>query len=723
VRTLPLLLAAAAAGFLGGWLAAGGGGEAGAARHATRAASIAPPERERGAAAGEGGSTLAKALASIAPPEPGRGHGRIDGCVRTKQGGSRGGAVIRAERNEDDEDGGEVDDTLEGRVRTLVRSEQRRLADTFEVLSDREGRFAFTGLAEGAYLLTATLKGHRLAVDGEESVEASPGDTVDFVAEEVAEVEVSVLLPDGTPAGAFRVEAMSEESGAVESEWHEGARTTLRLPAGAHHLVATGRDAGPDPTFRFGSDPERIEAVIGGPPLQVTLRLLPKRRLFGRVRVAVGEPTGLLRIHALRLGGGEEPDLRRLLDTGETEYAYGSADGYAFEFDEDEVSEGRVLLGAALSGTVLAWRVIDVAGATQCDFGIERLPTEQLLAVTVLGPDGAPLEDVSVWAGAEDGDGDSCADGNSAIRVGDGSFLVAHYPDDGAVRRFVGVSHEALGSKRVHYRRDTDRSLTIRFGPAARLLVSMRGLSGSDLRGLLSVALVPPEFQDLEIAGLASDATIFAGNDRLELGPAESGSYRLVVFLLQDKERFEVARHEVRLGPGENKLNLPLPALHRLTVRAPGLAAGRKLELRRAESRDWRRRARHLGGDGVATFTLLPPGRYLLTEEDVFSPAMTVEVPHTGEVLFAPSFNAMAVVISDPEGGLARAGLADGDLVVGIDGAEFADATEMRLLVAKAARSTAPVTLLVERNGRRLEIRLPQPALLGAGGAFEPASR
>ncbi len=716
-----LLFAAAAAGFLGGMIVRGPAGEERTARHERQPAPVLAAQgredsrRERGA--------LGQALASLPLPEPLRGSCRIDGTVRTVDGKGVRGALVRAvlEQEQGCGEGDAQPPTLEEEVRALVRSRLERQANTHEVMSDAAGRFALTALPYGEYALSGHLAGYRLSAGDEEVVTLRPGDPVAFIAEAVRDVAVLVVLPDGAPAGQCLVTATGESDEECREAPCRAGRATLRLPAGVYLVTAHEQP--------LLSDPVRVVVAPEGPAPEATLQLRPSAGLGGRVILAQGKLLDQVFVHALRLGAGEEPDPDRLV--GEGVIAATDTEGGTYQFDEEEVPQGRYLVGVGMGsgGSLLAWRVVDVSPNTRCDFDIPWPPAKGFVTLRVAGPSGEAVNDIQVRTGAVSEGWFASFSEDAAIRIGEGVFLVAHAPTGANERNLVEAVSGEFGLKRAYYDPDRDRTVNIRFGEPARLTLHLRGLAGSACEGLLGAALVAPGLGEEDIWQLGPGDRGFDREGTIPLGPVESGSCRLVLYVWMHNHDYEIARHDVDLRPGTQELTIPLPTLHPLAVRAPNLRAGTSLVLERGGG-SWMSVTRRVREEGTATFALLPAGRYTLRQEDVYGAAMEVTVPHAGAVAFEPralAFNAIHVSIADREGLLARAGFLDNDLIVGINGTEFSGQGQMQLLAVKAAATPGTATLTVERAGRRLQIKLDLQAVLAAGesagGGFEAVTR
>jgi hypothetical protein len=131
-----------------------------------------------------------------------------------------------------------------------------------------------------------------------------------------------------------------------------------------------------------------------------------------------------------------------------------------------------------------------------------------------------------------------------------------------------------------------------------------------------------------------------------------------------------------------------------------------------------------------ATLPMLPAGEYVVQVGEGF---MTLRVPAAGVVRFVPdSHNALRVVVADPEGAFARAGLATGDVVLGANGKTFRELRRGGDLVGtlhwqwRLAHTT--FALMVQRtSGLVEEVPVDFSTLHGSekasGGRFEPITR
>ena len=100
----------------------------------------------------------------------------------------------------------------------------------------------------------------------------------------------------------------------------------------------------------------------------------------------------------------------------------------------------------------------------------------------------------------------------------------------------------------------------------------------------------------------------------------------------------------------------------------------------------------------------LVPGVYTIQCWGSASGKMEVSVPAQGTVRFeATVYNAQKAHLKDVNGSFAKAGVRDGDLLIGIDGQEFTNERTMQAMMTLAAERKS-VSMMILRGGRRLTI-------------------
>jgi S1-C subfamily serine protease len=130
--------------------------------------------------------------------------------------------------------------------------------------------------------------------------------------------------------------------------------------------------------------------------------------------------------------------------------------------------------------------------------------------------------------------------------------------------------------------------------------------------------------------------------------------------------------------------------------------------------------------DGKFVFEDVPPGDYRLSSWGRSTTQMDVVVSGSLVVRYDPVvMDALRVVVSDPAGAIAASGLRDGDLVVGVDGTEFENTTQINALMS-LAQTKPKATLTVLRGTTRFDLEVDVSKLWRnreAGGGFQPAPR
>jgi hypothetical protein len=288
----------------------------------------------------------------------------------------------------------------------------------------------------------------------------------------------------------------------------------------------------------------------------------------------------------------------------------------------------------------------------------------------------------------------------------------------------VEITSKKYGKKSISYQRGKQREFEVRFRAPATLAVTVSGFKGSEHADRIQLGLSRPSGK----GGLSSvtGAESPDGDGNVVLGPVESGDYELVLHVrIGRHQTMPAVRRPVTLPAGESDLTLPMPTLHEFVVAGEkGTQYTLKAE---PDAGFWFYQSQRCGDDGRAGFGPLPAGRYVLQSSGK-SGEMVVTVP-CGEVVFkASEYNAMKVSIRDANGMLARAGLADGDLIVAIGGQEFTGQRQMQMLFAAAMMSGENATLTVIRGGRTLELTVDLKATMqnadaGPGGSVRPVAR
>jgi hypothetical protein len=166
-----------------------------------------------------------------------------------------------------------------------------------------------------------------------------------------------------------------------------------------------------------------------------------------------------------------------------------------------------------------------------------------------------------------------------------------------------------------------------------------------------------------------------------------------------------VPRTHAALRAGHNEVTLAVPPVYDLVVIGEQGEGLYLLPLPEALDDD---QADAVGArcdvDGRVRFERVPAGRYALALASTRGSYMVVDVPAAGEVRLAPvpATAFMARVFGGASAPLVRAGLANADYIVAIDGERLATAEEGLARIAAAATDGRDVALGILRGGARM---------------------
>jgi hypothetical protein len=686
-------------------------------------------------------------------PASRRGDRAIRGHVADARGKPLAGVLVRATRVGDESAraprrnevgrAAPPPPSLEEAVRKAVEEYYERGADFRETTTDADGNYAFTELLAGRFTVAAWLEGFRL-YDPNGAHEVRPDAKIDFIAKPVIAVPVEVTLPDGKSAAAALVAASSKGgNGGGESTGWTPQAATIALAPGTWEVSATLGDPqqGPPWPEYLASSKELVTIADGAAPPTVKLALKGEPGVRGRVLKPDGTQVQYAHVRLVSQPSGE-PDLKRIAEDPDAKSAWAENGDFLFR----EVEPGRYVVATSSNfrnQKLVAKAVVEVKeGMVVQDLVLPELDPATCVVAKVTGPDGALLSEANFQWRVER---DKAATGNqwqsdtAAERKEPGLWWL---PLDSAAngdfdplkswppqsRLFLITWTEGYGSTSIEIYQAT-RSVEVRFGPPATLLVTVPGYVQGEYVGRV-------RFQ-LDRAGEGAARFGWGGGgepDKKEgvarIGPVEAGRYKLVMWVSdKGQERWQqsdVASQEVSLAAGENHVSMSIPTLYPLTVRMPAGSEGR-LQLQSIGRTQVRGRQAGISKEGTATFGDLAPGDWRITWTGGTTPGvMNVSVPAGGVVDFAPmNVTALRVTVADASGRLVAAGLQDGDLVVAIEGKEITSYLDWQLLQT-ASRLKKEVVFTILRGTTRSDVTLEARIVndtVRLGGTFEPATR
>jgi len=491
-------LLGAVLGALGMWLATHGfttsptdgpaatpAGVAGETLKSDRPVPIAPPEAPRlDARTPEGGpsgstATLAAAIEALVIETP-QGHGTITGHVRTKDGAPLEGAVVRGftmHRSWPRDRVGTVPSlpTVEASVRTFALDAKWNAAAMRETRTDKEGAYVLKDLVDAPCELGAWAVGYEIRRAGRDQESTLPGATVDFEANSVVPVLLTVLMPDGTTAVAANVFwSLPKRGGGGGGSWTTDD-PVVEMEPGTWSVVAQVRE-------QMRSKPVTVTAGATTDP--VVLRLETRNAIEGTVHFDAADKDWVYATVEARRRGAASTDRA---DTQSPR-----APDWTFRFGDLEAGDYDIIVWLA-DLAPLATQFVHVEGGTATvTLAIPRLGPAQVLEARVYGPDGNILGESDVGFSLTERTPTAVTGlGARAVRRPDGTFLIpltsprrmtqARAPgrtsgpdaargvdagpptDDGPVRWSLQVRSKAHGAKEAEFVFGVTPRVEIRF--------------------------------------------------------------------------------------------------------------------------------------------------------------------------------------------------------------------------------------------------------------------
>jgi hypothetical protein len=657
----------------------------------------APEQPPEPAEPREGQSPYEAWLASLEVEIPPAGTGRIWGTV-TSLGQPVGGATVRARPlfPEEYPRTGTMEEQLEHRVRSSLFGERA----VTEAVTGPDGRYEFTGLAEGDHMLEAEADGYRMVSRAYDR--HTPDTEVNLVMRPVAYLVLDVRLPNGSQPERAQV-SYSHGNSRSGGAWSP-ASPELEIPIDSISVTVQYDE------FRAE---EFTIAASRGERVRRTVQLASVGQILCRVEAPPGvQAPRRLSLHKEQNPGTEPP-------TAVSGFGSPVRVGSPEQFGPLVPGRYRVIL--AENQRVIAWEDVDVADRrVEVVFTLEapEHKPEDFIPVRVLGPSGNPIGQprFEVWWTQN---GSRSQTTVRPVDRGDGLFwLPRHQPSARHIREgveavyIVQVTSAEHGQIVAKYPDSATHELLVRFDDATSLEVNVPGASGSPYRGDLRVYLIadapqsssrpdyirPPGARNI---AMLSEVTAFP---RLQ-----PGRYRVVLVTISKGDfgdsEYPLMEEWVDIRSGANRTTLQLPTLHSLTVVLPegaGPMSRPTLEFPSGQREVLRINASR---QRVGVF---PAGSYILSDS---GGRMRINLTSDLEVtLDFSANNALEVRNIGEEGEAYDMGFREGDLVIAVDGEDPEDAQRLRELVNESLRNET-TTWTVIRNGARVNLRLNGPAV------------
>jgi hypothetical protein len=672
-----------------------------------------PPEQRTAAVPTPGPAATIAPLPGDSPfadlaPGPGPvGDGIIFGKVTTEDGRPLAGVTVRAQPNVPhfpDRLGGPPPpgDPRMPQIRAEVRHMLLARAGIREALSDQDGRFLITGIADMSYWIEGFKPGYLIRREERGNVHA--GQDIPLIAHPMVRLEARVLGPDGQPARYALLEIKRGAGGSGHRAWTP-EHPAVEFAPGPLWIRAVTNDG-----FRFASESEERLLVVGVRAKPVVLRLRERTGICGTLRFPPIDVSGDVnaRIVALRVRDDVPPDPSRLLREYHVEgrlHTY-SPRGGTGDFIMADLPPATYLVGALRQyREVLDSTVVTVSeGMAEVELAVPTPGVGEAITLRVLGPDGQPIEsNVNVQARHIAADG-ATASGGQPDRLGRGSWRVRTPPvppgQDAGGRFVLAIRSGEFGELVVPYDPDGTGEFEARFPEPASLTVLLPNYQGSCYEGSAQIVAAPDRprgersgFPEKKRPGPRGETTF---------GPLVPGDW--IVSVLVDSGKYgtdTVLEIPVRLASGAQEITLNPPPLYDLTVEVPEGDAVYRLEPMGAASF---RSSPMRNGDTIR-FSRLEPGAYVLRRyAGPTTAGMTLELRGDLALTFLPEvLAALRVSVVNSEGALPAAGLRDGDLLVAIAGTEIENAGQAWTLV-RDRMAAGPQQLTVRRGTNQFTV-------------------
>ncbi|MEO0661943.1 MAG: hypothetical protein AAFZ87_10430, partial [Planctomycetota bacterium] len=578
----------------------------------------------------------------------------------------------------------------------LARTAQARLKSrrgTIVAAVDASGSFEATGLVPGrkyrARVYAADMVG--------DSIDARPGQVVEFVLEPVALFHLEPRLTDGTVPAEATVLMETGERRPRAYAWTADEPTlrldqrvaSLRVLAGEVHSVSWN-----EYSASLTSETRTVDLDVDGEGPHV-FELEPQYLL----EVDLVEP-GLAFDNLspwVDAKGPDDEEPRALRRTSDGPFVLnGLAPG------SYTVRAGRT------EDEPLVERAVEIAEASSA-LTLELPPIEpsDFLVVRCVDGSGRAVQDVTFRYRSESSVNRSSGGLRGDARPGGEHWIawstIRSQGIDVAGGFTLVARSKTLGARNARIASGAER-VEITFASPADVTVLVQGASG---RGGLGASL-----------GSKGDGTATAmpwdqpnvvevdSNGRAAFGRLQPGEYQLVVGELENGRwiREPMLTEDVTVAPGDQTLRVVLPDMVELVVHVEDAKKGQSVTITPEDATRalWSQENASIGADGTVRFTDLAPGLYRVNYQ---GQEMLVEVP-CGEVLFVPAEVTGQIVawIQEDKAGY-EAGLRMGDVIVASSASE--GGPERFQYDLQIALKQGPVTLEIERDGSRTSITVP----------------
>ncbi|MEZ6195433.1 MAG: carboxypeptidase-like regulatory domain-containing protein [Planctomycetota bacterium] len=544
---------------------------------------------------------LRAALERIEVPEIPRFEGRIEGRV-TDAGGdplSDVDITLHPAKWERPGPAPSADDPIEVWIAKTYRREIHQRGLVVVTRTGRDGRYEATGLDPDAeYRPTAEKDGWILTPTLEGWGSIAPGGECDFSAVRAGRLRLELVYADGSVPTSAGV-SITTATGRHNTFW------TPREPEVDAPIGPARVQVSPRPSGRSEEVAVEIEETLT--EVRIVVEALSSIR--GRVKVSGLRPE-VVSLRALRVVPGEVITPEALASRGLRDAAYASR-GFTFEFRG--LPPGRYLVG--LSGredeppTVTEFVDVGIEPASR-DLVFPGVDREAYIRLVPLTPTGSPIHDMRTLGVTTSMSRESIRHGDrpQLLRDEEGRiffrFPEGDGPDVEGNECSVRITCTTYGSINLPVPRGT-RVLEARFATPAEILVELRGAS-PEIRSEVTVAAIAQEGW----SGRAERTE----DGMIRVSGVQPGPATLVANLQRPRQRLrlELARHDVEVRSGENRIALDLTSMHDLTVTVEGGDERSRVEILR-EGRRRDHRSEFCDARGRVTFSDLLAGKHRIS--------------------------------------------------------------------------------------------------------------
>lgn len=661
---------------------------------------------------------LMKAIATIPrePVEITKGTGRIKGRVHDAEDKPVSGVKIRvapqtgvrhSNRKHRYDESGELD--LEQMVISAVQARERQQAIRQEVLTDKDGVFAISGLGPGVHSVQALHQGYEF-VPTYSSV--TPDAEVDIEATELIVINCSVLLPGGTEP-EYAILQCRRPTLSQGRSWSRADRV-LRLREGEYDIRA---ESGPRNEFA-----SRELHVTASPDLKTNLvfQLEAPTGITGAISTPKGD-NGHYQVYAVEgiATSLKNTDRHRLMSGNRTAWVTPQYDNN-YLIKNLPPGQYTVCINESGSGSetfLASAQTIVSNGLSVVNFDLPEPDRSTYAVVHVFGPDGKTLQDISINARVEAGTSQGYS--YSSNRREDGAYWIkipVLSGENNSARKYTLAIHsQKCGSTTVSYVPSAATELTVRLEKPASLKLHITGLPADTGRASIGLTAAgednPAAWSQIQADGVASFETLAPGDYEVSL---YHSSGQVVLGL-------------ITLKSGDNEMTAPVPPLYTLTVIIDDPSINSRLTLKPALSGETRKQRRFFSAtadkNGEAVFHALSAGAYSIeTYNGSRALTMQVNIPDDSVVKFeAAKRNAISVGITDPGGYLATSGFQSGDMIVALNAIAFKEIGSLEQMLT-GFKAMKRVYATVMRADKIFELELDVNRILqnNAGGTLTP---